>query len=326
MQVLADGLAHRGPRAGIEAADFADGAFGRVLVDVKFLLDFVPVLAGELFVAVLHNALFRLQQRVGVSGPALLHLAAYLDEEAFLQVAGAQAGRVEVLDDVQHLFQFLGAGVDTRIDGQFVADAVQGLAQQPVVVQRPDEVFGQFALPGRQVLLAQLFFQRFVERGRVREGDFFRLVVVAAAVVFLQLIVGDVVLRQVVAQRVVVRVASVLRAFAFGVGRVGIIVGRRLLAFFQGRVFQQFGPHAVFQLHGRQFQQLHYLNLLWRQGLHLLLRLRLDLSGGLCHFRCVSVGYGHKCSELFANVKRSGTIFHSLSLSSPFLSLPLSAG
>jgi len=103
---------------------------------------------------------------------------------------------------------------------------------------------------GCQVLFAQLFLQGFVEGGGVGEGDFLRPVV-AASVVFLQLVVGDVVFRQVVAQRVVVGVPAVLGAFRVCASRVGIVVrGRFFLAFFEGGVLQQFGAHAVLQLHG----------------------------------------------------------------------------
>ena len=187
----------------------------------------------------------RLQRRVG--------LALYLDEEALLEAARAQSGRVEVLDDFQDFLQLLYVGLHAGIDGQLVADAVQRLAQQSVVVQRPDEVFRQLALVVRQVLFAQLLFQSLVERRRVREGDFLGFLV-AAAVVLLQLIVGDVVFAQVVAQRIIVRVAPVFGAFVARFGRVGIVVGRRvLLALFQGGILQQLGAHAVFHLHGRQF-------------------------------------------------------------------------
>ena len=52
-------------------------------------------------------------------------LAADLDEQALLQGTCAQTGGVEVLYNLQCLFQFLGRGVDAGVDGEFIADAVQ---------------------------------------------------------------------------------------------------------------------------------------------------------------------------------------------------------
>ena len=137
---------------------------------------------------------------------------------------------------------------------------------------------------GSEVAFAQLFLQSFVEGGGVGERDFLGLFV-AAAIVFLELVVGDVVLVEVVAQRVVVGIAAVFFADGRFFGRADIFflsVGF-LTSFFEGRVFQKFSPNAVFQLHGGKFQQFHYQNLLGRERLYLLLRLGLYLSGALCH-------------------------------------------
>ena len=137
---------------------------------------------------------------------------------------------------------------------------------------------------GSEVAFAQLFLQSFVEGGGVGERDFLGLLV-AAAIVFLELVVGDVVFAEVVAQRVVVGVAAVFFADGRFVGRADIFflsVGF-LTSFFEGGVFQEFSPDAVFQLHGGKFQQFHYQNLLGRERLYLLLRLGLYLSGALCH-------------------------------------------
>ena len=145
----------------------------------EFLLYLVPVLAGELFVTSGKDGFFRVEQG---TGRLLLYLASYLYEQALLQVACSQSGGVEVLDGFQCLFQFSDAGIDTGVDGEFVADAVQRFAQQAVVVQRADQVFRQFALTFAQVPFAQLFFQGFVERRGVGEGDFFGLFAFAAVV------------------------------------------------------------------------------------------------------------------------------------------------
>ena len=65
-----------------------------------------------------------LKKNIG-SGVLLFYLAPYLDEKAFLQVAGSQSGRVEILNDSQCFFQFSGSGFDAGINGKLIADAVQ---------------------------------------------------------------------------------------------------------------------------------------------------------------------------------------------------------
>ena len=52
-----------------------------------------------------------------------LFFPADLDQQAFLQAARAEAGRIEVLYDFQGLFQFFFRRVDAGIDGQFVTNA-----------------------------------------------------------------------------------------------------------------------------------------------------------------------------------------------------------
>ena len=99
------------------------------------------MLAGELFVALGKNIFFYIVLWRRGHGP-LRFLASNLDEQALLQGAGAQTGGVEVLYNLQYFFQLFGRSVDTGVDGEFVADTVQRFAQQAIVVQRADEIFG----------------------------------------------------------------------------------------------------------------------------------------------------------------------------------------
>lgn len=69
------------------------------------------------------------------------------------------------------------------------------------------------------------------------------------AVVFLKFIVGDVVFGQIVAQRVIVRIAFHLSFGGFG--RSGLVGGAFFFAFFKGGILQQFGMYTVFQFHSR---------------------------------------------------------------------------
>ena len=155
------------------------------------------MLAGELFVALGKNIFFYIVLWRRGHGP-LRFLTSNLDEQALLQGAGAQTGGVKVLYNLQYFFQLFGRSVDTGVDGEFVADTVQRFAQQAIVVQRADEIFGQFALVRSQVLLAELLAQGFIERGGVGERNFFCLLPFAA-VVLLQLVVGDIVFVQIIA-------------------------------------------------------------------------------------------------------------------------------
>lgn len=168
-------------------------------------------------------------------------------------------------------------------------------------------------MAGVEVPFAQLFFQGLVERGGVREGDFFGPLVFAP-VVLLQFVVGDVVFGQVVVQRVISGVVRVVRKgvrFCSG----GVVVCRRLFfAFFQCGVLKEFGTHAVFQFHGREFEQLYQQDLLRRERLYLLLGLCLYLSGALCHaLRVIDYGFDEfhcKDNTNLVRMKRTGVFFY----------------
>ena len=100
--------------------------------------------------------------------------------------------------NLQYFFQLFGRSVDTGVDGEFVADTVQRFAQQAIVVQRADEIFGQFALVRRSSPARRAAGARFIEGGGVGERNFFCLLPFAA-VVLLQLVVGDIVFVQIIA-------------------------------------------------------------------------------------------------------------------------------
>ena len=84
--------------------------------------------------------------------------------------------------NLQYFFQLFGRSVDTGVDGEFVADTVQRFAQQAIVVQRADEIFGQFTLGFGKVALTQLFFQGFIEGSRSGERYLFGLFSLAVVV------------------------------------------------------------------------------------------------------------------------------------------------
>ena len=160
LQVPSDGFTQRCARTGVELGDLFKCLIEVFLVQSQLFDDLFPMLAGELFVTFTDDFFFRLQQRICAVG---LFFAADLYQQAFLQAACAQSGRVEILYDSQGFLQFLFRSVDTGVDGQFVTDAFEGFAEQAVVVQRTDQVFRQSALMFGQVAVAELFSQDFVE-------------------------------------------------------------------------------------------------------------------------------------------------------------------
>ena len=160
LQVPSDGFTQRCARTGVELGDLFKCLIEVFFVQSQLFDDLFPMLAGELFVTFTDDFFFRLQQRVCAVG---LFFAADLYQQAFLQAACAQSGRVEILYDSQGFLQFLFRSVDTGVDGQFVTDAFEGFTEQAVVVQRTDQVFRQFALMFGQVAFAELFSQDLVE-------------------------------------------------------------------------------------------------------------------------------------------------------------------
>ena len=70
---------------------------------------------------------------------------------------------------MQHRLYLLFVGVDVMIDGQFVTDGIEVLAEQTIVVQRSDEVFQDVTLTLCQVTLPSLLEQLVLERFRGAE-------------------------------------------------------------------------------------------------------------------------------------------------------------
>ena len=261
-------FAQRTARARVQSHEVVLRLLELCVAEAELLLYLVPVFVGKFVVTLPDDVLLQCLQ-------GRMLLASDLDEEALLEAACADAGRVEILDDFQDALQFGRCRLHSIVEQQFVADGLEVLAQQSVVVERADEVFGQLPLAVAQLAFAELFLEDFVEGDSLREGDF--LCLCSRAFRLAELVVGDVVFRAVVAQLHVfsrhVRSLVVLSAGGkFLVGRVLLCRRRTLL---QGRIVEQFGPHAFFQFDGGQFEQLDGQHLLGREGLHLLLFLYL---------------------------------------------------
>ena len=126
------------------------------------------MLFGEFVEIVAHHLLHELLE------PRVL-APAYLQQQAFLQRAGSDAGGVEVLQQLQYVLYLLWRRVDVLVDGQFVADGVEAFAQQPVVVERADEVFHDVVLALAEVYHAQLVVQLVLKRRLLAEVHFLAL-------------------------------------------------------------------------------------------------------------------------------------------------------
>ena len=153
-----------------------------------------------------------------------------------MQRAGADAGRVQLLQQPEHALYFGGTGIQVVIDGQLVAQLGEVLAQQSVVVERADEVFHDVVLALGQVHQSHLLLQLVVERDGLAVDHFLALVGHAAAVVDGQVLV-------VAAQsgQCIVESRLPVLAFALGVVVVGRVSFRRVLIVGILRLFRVVG-------------------------------------------------------------------------------------
>ena len=232
---------------------------------------------GEFLEAVFDDVDTQLVIRVGV----FLLKPFELDEQAFLQIGRTDAGRVEQVNDVQHLSHLFFGGLEVHGKKQVVNDVADGAAQIPVVVEVADDHLPDDFLLFGEVVVAQLLDEVVLERILMGDGGLVFLVV-AAVVVGLQLVgvVVFVVVGEIVSQVellvfvevelvvVVVVVLSVVVAFS---AVVVVLLGRAVigeglffaaLVVFEGGVRLDFFFDALFELDKGQLQQFHQLNLL----------------------------------------------------------------
>ncbi len=82
-----------------------------------------------------------------------------LEPEIFLQVAGRDAGRFELLNQVQHFLHFLGFYVEAVGKGDVVGDDVTLPAQKTVFIQRIEDKDSDELLPFVEIEEVNLLFQ-----------------------------------------------------------------------------------------------------------------------------------------------------------------------
>jgi len=182
-----------------------------------------------------------------------------LEKQAFLQVAGADAGRVEILDFNENALEVVFVGDDILAESKVVRDGAQFSPQVSVFVDAVDEVDGQ----GEVFLVAKggagLFFQKFLEGRRAGDGNIALVVVV----VFVEPEAAFVV---VITQQFV-DIDVIAEGFFFGTNVFGI--GKSVfffrLAGFKCRIVKQFLLQLFFKVERVQLQQFDELNLLRAQ-------------------------------------------------------------
>ena len=268
MRVASQRLAEGGSGLGIELAQLLSDDVGLVGGELQGGGNAVPVLFGELVEVALHHPAHQfLEPPLGSSG--------YLQQQTLLQRAGADARGVERLQTVEHVDELRLVHVDVVVDGQFVAEVAHVLAQQPVVVERADEIFHDVALPIGELQLAHLLLELVIKRGGVAPDN---LLIVGVGVAGRgcpqvgrrQFVVAPQVFQCVVKGFFALLALGLLLVLL--VGGVGLAVfgqlpfGRGLLLFvppfFQGRVVVQLGKDVLFQLGQRHLEQLHLEHLL----------------------------------------------------------------
>ena len=141
LQAPADGLSQRGTRPWIQLPQFVEHLFSLGVVKRQARPYLIPMLTGEL---------------LEIVGDHLLHLYLHprrilsvnLQEQALLKRRGTDACGVKALQQFLHLTQFRLRGVDVMIDGQFVADGVERLTEQSVIIERTDQILHNIVLTG----------------------------------------------------------------------------------------------------------------------------------------------------------------------------------
>ena len=115
-----------------------------------------------------------------------------LQEQAFAKVPGADAGRLELLDDPEHLLDLLGSRFDPGAEGEVVRQGLEVAAEIAFLVQRTDDEGADGPLVLRQVAEAELLHEGLREALLDGEG------IVLGALIFAPVVDIEIVGRDVV--------------------------------------------------------------------------------------------------------------------------------
>ena len=223
-------------------------------------------------------------------------LSANLQEQTLLKRRSANTCGIKPLQQFLHLTQFFLRGIDVMIDGQFITDGIERLTEQPVIIERANQILHDIMLTGSHIEQSHLFLQLVVERGgltvhhlltflchstpAVVDGQF---VIIAADIA--QGVVESRLALLPFCQRLVVlwgiRRIRIIRRLRI-IRTVRIIVWRLL---FEGGIIVHLRVHTVHQLHQRQLHQRGLKQLLVGNSLRqfLLLQLFLRLTERITH-------------------------------------------
>ena len=229
---------------GRQVADLGDRVAEIVLGYLQPRHQFLVVLLDEL-VEIAGQNLPGQPPRTGVDR----HLR-HLQQQAFAQVARADARRLQFVNDSEQAFQLPGRRFKPHREGDVVGHGLQVAAQVAVLVDAADQVDRQPHVALRKIAVAQLLDEVFLQRPSFGQIDRTLLVV----------------LRKVVDAALVRRRVVLPEVFVEGdlLGRLLLVLGRTLLLFQHDIVFDLLFD-ALFELHGGQFQQLDHLYLLRRE-------------------------------------------------------------
>ena len=183
------------------------------------------------------------------AGPRIDRDLRHLQQQALLEIAGAYAGGFQFMDDAEQFLQLLGRGLDPDREGDVVGHGLQVAAQVTVLVDAPDQVYGQFHLALGKVAEPQLLDQVLLQRPSLGQEDR-ALLVVLRVVIDTAFIGRGVVFTQILVDR------NLLGLF--------LVLGSTIL-FLQHDIVFDLLFDTLFELHGGQLQQLDHLNLLGRE-------------------------------------------------------------
>ena len=160
VNISAHGFAKRSSRLRVQAFHLCFESIGLHLAQAKCIGNLVPMFLGELLEMISYHAVHKLfQSTVG--------FATNLYEQTLLQTAGANSGRIKILEFLQHRLYLLRLHIHIVVDGKFVADGIDVFSQETAIVERTYEIFHYPLLGVRKLYLAHLLFQSVVERHRV---------------------------------------------------------------------------------------------------------------------------------------------------------------
>ena len=233
----------------VELQDLGEGGLELFLGHAAAGQDLLEVLAGEFVEVVTKDALGVLRVRGSLEG-------ADLEEEAFLEVAGADAGGVEFLDDLEHAEDLLFVGLDAGAEGEVVDEGVEVAAEVAVFVEAADDEGSDVLFMLGKVAEAELVEEALGKALLDGEGIVFGTFVLAVVIDF-EAVSGNRIVRVELVDGAVLRlVVLVVAAF----DRVVVVKHRILL---------KLRADALFQFLDRQFDELDGLDLKRRQLLGL---------------------------------------------------------